>query len=154
MPDIGKKAPAFTLLNQDGDKIKLTDFNGRTVVLFAYPKAATPGCTTQACGFRDQYADITGAGAVVLGISPDALAKLARWREKQNFPYDLLSDPDHEVLAKYGAWGEKKMYGRTYEGVIRSHFVIDAAGKLVDQHIKVSPKDSVARAVSFLQDNE
>jgi len=154
MPDLGKKAPAFTLLNQDGDRIKLSDFKGRTVVLFAYPKAATSGCTTQACGFRDQYADITAAGAVVLGISPDAPEKLARWREKQNFPYDLLSDPDHKVLAKYGAWGEKKMYGRTYEGVIRSHFVIDADGKLADQHVKVSPKDSVARAVSFLQDNE
>ena len=154
MPDIGKKAPAFTLLNQNNEKVKLNDFKGRTVVLFAYPKAATSGCTTQACGFRDQYADITAAGAVVLGISPDAPEKLARWREKQNFPYDLLSDPDHKVLGKYGAWGEKKMYGRTYEGVIRSHFVIDAGGKLVDQHVKVSPRDSVARAVSFLQDHE
>lgn len=154
MPDIGKKAPAFTLLDQDGRKIKLSDFKGRTVVLFAFPKAATGGCNTQACGFRDQYADITAAGAIVLGISPDAPAKLARWREKQNFPYDLLSDPEHKVLEKYGAWGEKKMYGRTFEGVIRSHFIIDPTGKLIDQQIKVSPKDSVARAVAFLEGDE
>jgi peroxiredoxin Q/BCP len=154
MPEIGKKAPAFTLLNQDEQTVKLSDFKGRTVVLFAYPKAATPGCTTQACGFRDQYADITDQGAVVLGISPDAPAKLARWREKQGFPYDLLSDPDHTVLETYGAWGEKKMYGKTYEGVIRSHWIIGPDGKLLDQHVKISPKDSVARVVAFLEGEE
>ena len=153
MPDVGKKAPAFTLQNQDGEKIKLSDFKGRKVVLFAYPKAATPGCTTQACGFRDAYADIVEAGAVVLGLSPDPVDKLERWRQKQDFPYDLLSDPDHAVLEKYGAWGEKKMYGKTYEGVIRSHWVIDETGTLVDQHIKISPKDSVAKALEFLGDH-
>ncbi|MBD3219641.1 thioredoxin-dependent thiol peroxidase [bacterium] len=151
MPDVGKKAPAFTLENQDGQKVALSDHEGRTVVLFAYPKAATPGCTTQACGFRDAYADIEGAGAVVLGISPDPVGKLQRWREKQSFPYDLLSDPDHAVLERYGAWGEKKMYGKTYEGVIRSHWVIGPDGTLLDQHIRISPKDSVARALEFLQ---
>ena len=151
MPDVGKKAPAFTLQNQDGAKVKLSDFLGRKVVLFAYPKAATSGCTTQACGFRDAYAEVEAAGAVVLGLSPDPVARLQRWREKENFPYDLLSDPDHAVLARYGAWGEKKMYGKTYEGVIRSHWVIDEKGKLGDQHLKVSPKDSVARAVAFLK---
>lgn len=154
MLQIGKSAPAFTLLNQDGEKVKLADFKGRKVVLFAYPKAATPGCTTQACGFRDIHADLADAGAVVLGISPDEPAKLARWREKQNFPYDLLSDPDHEVLAKIGAWGEKKMYGRTFEGVIRSHVVIDERGKVADVQIKISPKDSVARALEFVQGGE
>ena len=151
MPDIGKKAPAFELQNQDGDTIALNDFEGRKVVLFAYPRAATPGCTKQACGFRDSYADVEAAGAVVLGISPDPVGKLQRWREKQDFPYDLLSDPDHAVLEAYGAWGEKKMYGKTYEGVIRSHWIIDETGKLVDQHLKVSPADSVARAITFLQ---
>jgi peroxiredoxin Q/BCP len=154
MPQIGEKAPAFTLLNQDEQTVKLSDFDGRTVVLFAYPKAATPGCTTQACGFRDQYAAIADHGAVVLGISPDAPAKLARWREKQGFPYDLLSDPDHAVLETYGAWGEKKMYGKTYEGVIRSHWIIGPDGKLLDQHVKISPKDSVAKAVAFLEGEE
>jgi peroxiredoxin Q/BCP len=154
MPEIGKKAPPFTLLNQDGDKVKLSDVKGHTVVLFAYPKAATPGCTTQACGFRDLYADITDLGAVVLGLSPDQPATLARWREKQGFPYDLLSDPDHRLLEAYGAWGEKKMYGKTYEGVIRSHWIIGPDGKLLDQHLKISPKDSVAKAVAFLKDQE
>jgi peroxiredoxin Q/BCP len=154
MLQIGKSAPAFTLLNQDGEKIKLADFKGRKVVLFAYPKAATPGCTTQACGFRDIHADLADAGAVVLGISPDEPAKLARWREKQQFPYDLLSDPDHKVLEKIGAWGEKTMYGRTFEGVIRSHVVIDEQGKVADVRIKISPKDSVARALEFVQGGE
>ncbi|MEZ4389251.1 MAG: thioredoxin-dependent thiol peroxidase [Candidatus Krumholzibacteriia bacterium] len=150
MLQIGKKAPSFTLLDQDGRKVRLADFAGRTVVLFAYPKAATPGCTAQACGFRDNYAAVAAAGAVVLGVSPDPVAKLKRWREQQNFPYDLLSDPDHAVLAAYGAWGEKQMYGKTYEGVIRSHWIIGPDGKLRDQQLKVSPKDSVARALEFL----
>lgn len=153
MIEIGKMAPAFTLQNQDDEKVKLSGFRGQTVVLFAYPKAATSGCTTQACGFRDAYAEVEAAGAVVLGISPDPVAKLHRWREKQDFPYDLLSDPNHAVLERWGAWGEKKLYGKTYQGVIRSHWVIDAKGRLVDQQIKVSPKDSVARALAFLQDH-
>lgn len=152
MLTIGKQAPAFKLQNQDGQQIKLADFKGRTVVIFAYPKAATSGCTKQACGFRDNYEAVQAAGAVVLGLSPDQPAALKRWQEKQNLPFDLLSDPDHEVLAKYGAWGQKSMYGKTYEGVIRSHFIIGPDGKLRDQQIKVSPLDSVARAVAFLQD--
>jgi thioredoxin-dependent peroxiredoxin len=151
MLTIGKPAPDFALLNQDGQQVELADFEGRTVVLFAYPKAATSGCTKQACGFRDNYEAVQAAGAVVLGLSPDQPAALKRWQAKENLPFDLLSDPDHEVLARYGAWGQKSMYGKSYEGVIRSHFIIDARGKLVDQHLKISPADSVARAVAFLQ---
>ena len=151
MLTIGKPAPAFALLNQDEQQVELADFEGRTVVLFAYPKAATSGCTKQACGFRDNYEAVQTAGAVVLGLSPDRPAALKRWQAKENLPFDLLSDPDHTVLATYGAWGQKSMYGKSYEGVIRSHFIIDAAGKLVDQHLKISPADSVARAVAFLQ---
>jgi len=151
MLEMGKQAPAFTLLDQDGQQVKLSDHLGRTVVLFAYPKAATPGCTTQACGFRDGYQRIEAAGAVVLGLSPDPVAKLQRWREKQGFPYSLLSDPDHAVLERYGAWGQKQMYGKSYEGVIRSHWIIGPDGKLLDQHLKISPKDSVARALAFLE---
>jgi thioredoxin-dependent peroxiredoxin len=154
MLTIGKPAPDFALLNQDGQQVELADFEGRTVVLFAYPKAATSGCTKQACGFRDNYEAVQAAGAVVLGLSPDQPAALKRWQAKENLPFDLLSDPDHEVLARYGAWGQKSMYGKSYEGVIRSHFIIDAAGKLVDQHVKISPADSVARAVAFLQGGE
>lgn len=150
MAQVGKKAPAFTLPNQDGRKIRLSDLKGRKVVLFAFPKANTSGCTKQACGFRDELPRLESADAVVLGISPDKPAALLRWKEKHDLPYDLLSDPDHAVLAKYGAWGEKKMYGKSYEGVIRSHFIIDEAGKLVDAQIKVSPADSVARATAFL----
>ncbi|HOX26209.1 MAG TPA: thioredoxin-dependent thiol peroxidase [Candidatus Krumholzibacteria bacterium] len=151
MLQIGKTAPAFSLKNQDGATVKLAQFRGRTVVLFAYPKAATSGCTRQACGFRDNWSQVAAAGAVVLGLSPDPPATLRRWRAKQGFPFDLLSDPDHEVLARYGAWGEKTMYGKKYEGVIRSHFVIDGAGKVADVQIKVSPEDSVARAMAFLR---
>jgi peroxiredoxin Q/BCP len=152
MLEIGQPAPDFALPNQDGEIVRLSDLRGRTVVLFAYPKAATPGCTTQACGFRDDHAAVEEAGAVVLGLSPDPQARLQRWREKQGFPYDLLSDPDHEVLDRYGAWGEKRMYGKTYEGVIRSHWVIGPDGTLRDQQLKISPGDSVARALAFLQD--
>jgi thioredoxin-dependent peroxiredoxin len=152
MLTIGKSAPAFKLQNQDGRQVKLADFKGRTVVLFAYPKAATSGCTRQACGFRDSYEAVQAAGAVVLGLSPDQPAALKRWQQKENLPFDLLSDPDHAVLAKYGAWGQKSMYGKSYEGVIRSHFIIGPDGKLRDQQLKVSPADSVARAVAFLQD--
>ena len=152
MLEIGQPAPDFALPNQDGETVRLSDLRGRTVVLFAYPRAATPGCTTQACGFRDGYAAVEAAGAVVLGLSPDPVGKLKRWRQKQEFPYDLLSDPDHAVLTQYGAWGEKKMSGKTHEGVIRSHWVIGPDGVLVDQHVKVSPEDSVARALAVLQD--
>jgi thioredoxin-dependent peroxiredoxin len=152
MLTIGKSAPAFKLQNQDGRQVKLADFKGRTVVLFAYPKAATSGCTRQACGFRDSYEAVQAAGAEVLGLSPDQPAALKRWQQKENLPFDLLSDPDHAVLAKYGAWGQKSMYGKSYEGVIRSHFIIGPDGKLRDQQLKVSPADSVARAVAFLQD--
>jgi len=151
MLEIGKPVPDFALPNQDGQEVRLSDLRGRKVVLFAYPKAATPGCTAQACGFRDGYPEVEAAGAVVLGLSPDPVAKLQRWREKQGFPYDLLSDEDHAVLARFGAWGEKQMYGKAYEGVIRSHWVIDEQGILVDQHVKVSPKDSVARALACLK---
>jgi thioredoxin-dependent peroxiredoxin len=102
--------------------------------------------------FRDSYEAVQAAGAVVLGLSPDQPAALKRWQQKENLPFDLLSDPDHAVLAKYGAWGQKSMYGKSYEGVIRSHFIIGPDGKLRDQQLKVSPADSVARAVAFLQD--
>ncbi len=148
---IGRPAPAFRLLDQDGRQVTLGDFEGRTVVLFAFPKAATSGCTRQACGFRDNYAAVQAAGAVVLGLSPDQPAALKRWQQKEKLPFDLLSDPDHAVLAKYGAWGAKSMYGKSYEGVIRSHFVIGPHGRLADQQIKVSPQDSVARALAFLR---
>lgn len=151
MPAIGEVAPDFELLNQDGQPVKLSDFRGKKVIIFAYPKAGTSGCTTQACGFRDEFPRVESANAVILGLSPDAPDALKKWKEKENLPYDLLSDPDHQVLEAWGAWGEKSMYGRKYWGVIRSHWVIDENGVVVDARIKISPKDSVAKAVAALE---
>ncbi len=150
MPAIGQPAPDFELLNQDGRPVKLSDFRGKKVILFAYPKADTPGCTTQACGFRDQFPKIEAGNAVVLGISPDEPEDLLKWKQKQNLPYDLLSDPEHKVLEAWGVWGEKSMYGKTYFGVIRSHWVIDENGLVADEQIKISPEKSVEKAVNLI----
>lgn len=150
MPAIGDKAPDFKLPDQDGRTVALKDLRGRKVVLFAFPRANTSGCTRQASGFRDSFADLQKAGATVLGVSPDKPETLKRWREKLGLPYDLLSDPEHRLLEAYGAWGEKKMYGKTHMGVVRSHWVIDEEGRLADVQIKVSPEDSVGRACEFL----
>ena len=147
---VGDKAPDFALQSDEDQTVKLSDFRGRRVLIFFYPKADTPGCTTQACGFRDSFPVIDGAGAAVLGISPDAVAALAKWRAKVNLPYNLLSDTDHAVADAYGVWGEKKNYGHTYEGIIRSHFVVDADGLLEDVQYKVSPQNSIDLALKQL----
>lgn len=151
MLSVGDKAPDFELLSDEGSPIKLSDLRGRRVVLFFYPKADTPGCTIQACGFRDNFPIIEAAGATVLGISPDQPERLAKWRAKMGFPYSLLSDSEHTVADAYAVWGEKKNFGRTYEGIIRSHFVVDAEGLIEDVQFKVSPKNSVARALEQLE---
>ncbi len=150
MPAIGDQAPDFALKNQDGKIVRLSDFRGRKVVLFAYPKAGTSGCTTQACGLRDQFPRIESANAVVLGLSPDAPDDLRKWKDQERLPYDLLSDPDHAVLEAWGAWGEKSMYGKSYMGVIRSHWIIDEEGRIADARIKVSPTESVELVTQFL----
>lgn len=150
MPNIGETAPDFTLLNQDGQPVSLSSFRGQRVVLFAYPKANTSGCTTQACGFRDNLPRISAANTVVLGISPDEPKDLLKWKKKENLPYDLLSDPDHSVLDAWGVWGEKSMYGKKYWGVTRSHWVIGEDGIILDAQIKVSPQESVERALAAL----
>jgi thioredoxin-dependent peroxiredoxin len=147
MLQIGDPAPDFELLSDEEKPVKLADFHGRRLIIFFYPKADTPGCTTQACGFRDNFPTFAAADAAVVGVSPGAPAALAKWKAKQNLPYPLLSDPDHVVAEAYGVWGEKSMYGIKYMGVTRSHFVVDAEGKLEDVQVKVSPKDSVERAV-------
>lgn len=146
----GKKAPPFTLPNQDDVEVKLADLRGRTVLLFAYPKAATSGCAVQARGFRDNLAAIARRDCVVLGLSPDPVGRLKDWHEREGFGFDLLSDPEHKVLEKYGAWGPKKLYGKEYDGVIRSHFVIGPDGLLADVQVKVSPDQSIAQALAFL----
>ena len=150
MPQIGETAPDFELPNQDGQMVKLSDYRGKQVILFAYPKAGTDGCTKQACGFREAFPKIEAGNAIVLGISPDEPKALKKWKAKEDLPYDLLSDSDHQVLEAWSAWGERSMYGRKFMGVIRSHWVIDENGVIVDEQLKVSPKDSVEKAVKAL----
>lgn len=150
MPAKGQPAPDFELLNQDGKPIKLSDFRGHKVILFAFPKAGTAGCTTQACGFRDLFPQIRTANAVVLGISPDKPKDLKKWKDNENLPYDLLSDPETKVLNAWGVWGERSMYGRKFMGVIRSHWVIDENGVVLDEQIKITPSDSVKKALAVV----
>lgn len=144
MPDIGSPAPDFSLSNQDGETVRLSDLAGKKVLLFAFPKAATSGCVAQARGFRENLDVIRGAGGLVLGISPDPVPVLKTWHDEERFGFDLLSDPDHAVIETYGAWGEKSLYGKTSVGVIRSHWVIGPDGVIVDERIEVAPGQSVA----------
>ena len=150
MPVVGKIAPDFELLNQDGKSVKLSDFRGQKVLLFAYPKAGTSGCTVQACGFRDNFAKIETSNAIVLGLSPDEPAALAKWITEESLQYDLLSDPEHSVLEAWDAWGERSNYGKKYMGVIRSHWIIGEDGAVLDAQVKVSPKKSIESALKFL----
>ena len=153
MIETGEKAPNFTLPDQDGRDVSLGDFAGRTVVLYFYPKADTPGCTTQACGIRDHRADYEKAGAVVLGVSPDPVKAVKKFADKQSLNYRLLADEDHAVCDLYGVWAEKSMYGRTYWGAKRSTFIIDAGGTVAHVIPKASPKthdEDVLRALDEL----
>ena len=136
----GDKAPNFTLPDQNGDKVKLSDLKGETVVLYFYPKANTSGCTTQACGVRDRKADYAAAGARVIGISPDEVKDIDKFAVKQDLNFTLLADADHAVAEKYGTWVEKSMYGNKYMGVQRATFIIDAKGKIARVFPKVQPK--------------
>lgn len=147
----GDMAPDFTLTSDTGETIHLADLRGKTVVLFFYPKDDTSGCTAQACGFRDAWPQVEEANAVVLGVSPDGQASHARFRSKFDLPFHLLVDDDHAVAEAYGAWGKKALYGRFYDGIIRSHFVIDPEGRIKDAQVKVGPKDSVSRALAALE---
>ena len=141
----GDKAPAFTLTDDHGNEVSLSDFAGSTVVLYAYPAAMTPGYTTQACDFRDSLSALQAAGIQVVGISPDSPAKLAKFREKDGLTFPLVSDPDKSVLTEYGAFGEKKMYGKTVTGVIRSTFVINPDGTIDKAMYNVRAKGHVAK---------
>lgn len=151
MLEAGQPAPAFELTNDEGQVVKLSDFQGKRVLLFFFPKAFTGGCTTQACGLRDSFPVFEENNAIVLGVSPDTPERLAEWREAENLPYNLLSDPDHAVADKYDAWGEKSMYGKKYMGIIRSHFLIDADGNFEDVQVKISPKKSIEKAVKAVK---
>jgi len=136
----GDMAPDFTLRDQNGDEVTLSDLRGGTVVVYFYPRADTPGCTTQACGIRDRSDEYAAAGARVLGISPDEVEDIAKFAGKYDLGFTLLADPDHEVAEEYGAWGEKSMYGKKYLGVLRSTFIVDSDGKIAKVFPKVQPK--------------
>jgi len=136
----GDKAPDFTLRDQNGDEVTLSELRGETVVVYFYPRADTPGCTTQACGVRDRSDEYAAAGARVLGISPDEVEDIAKFAGKYDLGFTLLADPDHKVAERYGAWGERSMYGKKYLGVLRSTFIVDPDGKVARVFPKVQPK--------------
>ncbi|WP_282785213.1 MULTISPECIES: thioredoxin-dependent thiol peroxidase [unclassified Nocardia] len=141
----GDTAPAFTLPDADGNPVSLSDFKGRKVIVYFYPAASTPGCTKEACDFRDNLAELNGAGIEVVGISPDKPAKLAKFRDNEQLTFALLSDPDKEVLTAWGAFGEKTMYGKKVTGVIRSTFLVDEHGKIEAAQYNVRATGHVAK---------
>ena len=147
---VGDSAPEFTLSDDKGTQVKLSAYRGQRVVVYFYPKDDTPGCTTQACGFRDNYLAIEERNAVVLGISPDDQQSHIRFKTKFNLPFTLLCDVDHAVAETYGVWGEKSMMGKKYMGVIRSHFVVDESGKLIDVQYNIKAEASVAGALAVI----
>ena len=152
MLEIGDKAPSFSLTAESGETVGLESFTGKSLIVFFYPKAMTPGCTTEASDFRDRAERLLSAGYPVVGISPDPVARLQQFREKESLNYPLLSDEEHAVAAAYGAWGIKKNYGREYEGLIRSTFVIGPDGTLTHAYRNVRAKGHVARLAKELLD--
>jgi thioredoxin-dependent peroxiredoxin len=148
----GDKAPDFELLDQDGKPVKLSDHVGETVVLYFYPRANTPGCTTQACGIRDRRSDYAAAGATVIGISPDEPVALRKFADDHDLDFTLVGDPDHSTAEAYGTWVEKSMYGKKYMGIQRATFIIDASGKIAKVFPKVSPKTHDGVILKALQE--
>jgi len=151
LPKIGNKAPAFTTVNQNDEKVSLKDFKGQKVVLYFYPKAMTPGCTTQACGIRDSKKAFAKLNTVVLGISPDAPKRLVKFIDKEELNFDLLSDEDHAIADKYGVWALKKFMGREYEGIHRITFIIDEDGRLAAIMPKVKTKSHHDDVLEIIQ---
>lgn len=146
----GDPAPEFTAVTDSGETLSLSDLRGKRVVLYFYPKDDTPGCTTQSCGFRDQYAAMEEKNAVVLGVSPDGVESHQKFKSKYNLPFPLLVDADHTIAEAYGVWGERNMYGRKFMGITRSHFVIDENGVIVDARYNVKADKSPAMALEAL----
>lgn len=149
MLEPGDKAPPIALVDQHGDRRKLSDFKGRRVLIFFYPKADTPGCTQQACGLRDVSGDV--GDTAIVGISPDKPAKQAKFDDKYSLGFPLLADEDHSVAEAYGVWTEKSMYGRKYMGILRSAFLVDEKGKVVEAWYKISPKDTAELCTKSLR---
>jgi thioredoxin-dependent peroxiredoxin len=152
MIEQGQKAPDFTLPDQDGNPVSLSDYTGQTLVLYFYPKADTPGCTTQACGLRDSITDFNDVGAAVLGVSPDPVKRVKKFHDGQRLNFTLLADEDHAICDLYGVWAEKSMYGKKYWGALRSTFVIDADGNVVHVIEKASPKTHAADVLAALEE--
>jgi len=147
----GMEAPDFTLQSDSGTSVTLSGLRGRPVVLYFYPRDDTPGCTVEACEFRDAWGDVEKAGAVVIGVSPDDVPSHGRFRTKFQLPFPLLADPDHRVAELYGVWGEKSMYGRTFFGILRTTFVIDPGGRVRQVFERVKPKGHAARVLEALR---
>jgi peroxiredoxin Q/BCP len=148
--EVGARAPAFTLTDQDGKKVKLSDYKGKRVVVYFYPKADTPGCTTQSCSLRDALPDLKKLKCVVLGISPDTPARQKKFDDRYDLGFPLLADENHATAEKWGTWGEKTLYGKKFIGIIRSAFVVDEQGKVAAAFYKVSPKDTVPKVKGAL----
>lgn len=152
-PKLGAAAPDFELLDQQENKVSLSDFRGQIVVLYFYPKAMTPGCTVQACGLRDSKTELQKLGVVSLGVSPDKPARLQKFAKRDNLNFTLLSDPDHSVADKYGAWGPKKFMGREYDGILRTTFIIDKSGNLAKVMDKVKTKTHHDDVLAWIKEN-
>jgi len=152
MLEIGQKAIDFTLINQNEEEITLSDFGGKIVVLYFYPKDNTSGCTKQACAFRDVYDEMLDLGAVVIGVSPDGVKSHQNFATKHNLPFHLLVDKNHKIASLYGAWGKKKMYGREYEGIIRTTYIIDKDGKVAKVYPKVRVKDHEKKILDAIKE--
>lgn len=150
----GKKAPDFSLINEKGETVRLADFRGQNVIVYFYPKDMTPGCTTEACDFRDKHEDFSQLNAVVLGISPDDAKKHTKFIDKHGLPFSLLVDEDHAVAEAYGVWVLKKMYGREYMGIERSTFLIDTEGNLMKAWRKVRVKNHIEEVYTYLAEWE
>ena len=151
IPEAGEQAPDFELLSDTDQPIKLSDFRGKHVVLYFYPKADTPGCTTEACNFRDDYSMYEEKGVVILGVSPDTVAKQSKFKTKHTLPFTLLADPENKVSETYGVWGLKKFMGREYMGVHRTTFLIDPEGKIVQVFENVKPATHSAEILEALE---
>jgi thioredoxin-dependent peroxiredoxin len=150
MVEEGQEAPDFELTSDSGERVQLSQFRGKPVVLYFYPRDDTPGCTAQACGIRDNYDDFEQRGAVVLGVSPDEETSHVKFKQKYGLPFTLLADPDHEVSEQYGVWGEKKYMGKTYWGVQRSTFLIDPDGRIAKVMHRVKPDTHVEQVLAAL----
>lgn len=151
MLSTGDTAPPFALASDSGGTVRLEDLRGRNVVLYFYPKDDTPGCTTEACEFRDQWSEVRRTGAALFGVSPDSIQSHQRFKQKYGLPFPLLADPDHRVAEAYGAWGEKVRYGKKTMGVLRTTFVIDEAGRISRVFEKVKPEGHAAEVLEALR---